>query len=105
MRNQQLRRGETSGPARMRANGIRIQIQREHRKAEAAGTRAPVKANGLPVKAPKPTSLVITLLQNGLLRPLPCRRTRSWPLRWTFSGPSSVSLGMLEVGRVGRMAV
>lgn len=35
-----------------------IQIQREHRKAEAAGTRAPVKANGLPVKAPKPTSLV-----------------------------------------------
>ncbi|KAF8854792.1 hypothetical protein BDZ45DRAFT_805508 [Acephala macrosclerotiorum] len=34
-----------------------LQVQREHRKAEAAGTRAPVKANGLPVKAPKPTSL------------------------------------------------
>jgi hypothetical protein len=34
------------------------QIQREHKKAEAAGTRAPVKANGLPVKAPKPTSIV-----------------------------------------------
>ncbi|EMD60052.1 hypothetical protein GGP41_009461 [Bipolaris sorokiniana] len=32
-------------------------IQREHRKAEKAGTRAPVKANGLPVKAPKPTSI------------------------------------------------
>ncbi|KAL5117241.1 hypothetical protein ACEQ8H_004800 [Pleosporales sp. CAS-2024a] len=32
-------------------------VQREHRKAEKAGTRAPVKANGLPVKAPKPTSI------------------------------------------------
>ncbi|EMD97711.1 hypothetical protein COCC4DRAFT_144490 [Bipolaris maydis ATCC 48331] len=32
-------------------------IQREHRKAEKAGTRAPVKANGLPVKPPKPTSI------------------------------------------------
>lgn len=30
-----------------------MQIQREHKKAEAAGTRAPVKANGLPVKPPK----------------------------------------------------
>ncbi|PQE06184.1 hypothetical protein CJF30_00005164 [Rutstroemia sp. NJR-2017a BBW] len=29
-------------------------IQREHKKAEKAGTRAPVKANGLPVKAAKP---------------------------------------------------
>ncbi|KAH8663374.1 hypothetical protein BGZ60DRAFT_529649 [Tricladium varicosporioides] len=35
----------------------KMKIQREHKKAEAAGTRAPVKANGLPVKAPKPTSL------------------------------------------------
>jgi hypothetical protein len=35
-----------------------IQIQREHKKAEAAGTRAPVKPNGLPVKAKKPTSIV-----------------------------------------------
>jgi hypothetical protein len=35
-----------------------FQVQRDHKKAEAAGTRAPVKANGLPVKAPKPTSLV-----------------------------------------------
>merc|ERR1712098_379620 len=35
----------------------KMKVQREHRKAEAAGTRAPVKANGLPVKAPKPTSL------------------------------------------------
>ncbi|KAI0192129.1 hypothetical protein F4808DRAFT_465176 [Astrocystis sublimbata] len=32
-------------------------IQREHRAADKAGTRAPVKANGLPVKAPKPTSI------------------------------------------------
>jgi hypothetical protein len=28
-------------------------IAREHKKADAAGTRAPVKANGLPVKAAK----------------------------------------------------
>ena len=35
-----------------------LQIQREHKKADAAGTRTPVKANGLPVKAPKPTSIV-----------------------------------------------
>ena len=34
------------------------QVQREHKAAEKAGTRAPVKANGLPVKAPKPTSIV-----------------------------------------------
>jgi len=33
-------------------------VQREHKAAEKAGTRAPVKANGLPVKAPKPTSIV-----------------------------------------------
>ncbi|TAQ91109.1 hypothetical protein B7494_g534 [Chlorociboria aeruginascens] len=32
-------------------------IQRDHRKAEAAGTRVPVKPNGLPVKPPKPTSI------------------------------------------------
>ncbi|TVY34686.1 hypothetical protein LOCC1_G008361 [Lachnellula occidentalis] len=32
-------------------------VQRDHKKAEAAGTRAPVKANGLPVKAKKPTSI------------------------------------------------
>jgi len=32
-------------------------IAKEHKRADAAGTRAPVKANGLPVKAPKPTSL------------------------------------------------
>jgi len=35
-----------------------LQIQREHRKGDADGTRAPVKANGLPVKAPKPTAIV-----------------------------------------------
>ena len=35
-----------------------IQIQREHRKGDADGTRAPVKPNGLPVKPPKPTSIV-----------------------------------------------
>ncbi|OCK81429.1 hypothetical protein K432DRAFT_403825 [Lepidopterella palustris CBS 459.81] len=35
----------------------KARIQREHKKAEAAGTRAPVKANGLPVKAQKPTSI------------------------------------------------
>jgi hypothetical protein len=33
-------------------------IHREQKKADAAGTRAPVKANGNPVKAAKPTSLV-----------------------------------------------
>ncbi|KAF7563533.1 hypothetical protein G7046_g572 [Stylonectria norvegica] len=32
-------------------------IAREHKRADAAGTRTPVKANGLPVKAPKPTSI------------------------------------------------
>jgi len=32
-------------------------IAREHKKADAAGTRAPVKANGLPVKPKKETSL------------------------------------------------
>ncbi|KAF6219127.1 hypothetical protein HO133_004952 [Letharia lupina] len=31
-------------------------INREHKKADAAGTRAPVKANGNPVKAPTPMS-------------------------------------------------
>jgi hypothetical protein len=35
----------------------KAKVQREHKKAEAAGTRAPVKANGLPVKAKKPTSI------------------------------------------------
>ncbi|KAF2624099.1 hypothetical protein BU25DRAFT_413672 [Macroventuria anomochaeta] len=35
----------------------KARIQREHKAAEKAGTRAPVKANGLPVKAPKPTSI------------------------------------------------
>lgn len=35
----------------------KMKVQREHKKAEAAGTRAPVKANGLPVKAPKPTAV------------------------------------------------
>lgn len=37
-----------------------FQIQREHKKAEAAGTRAPIKANGLPVKAPKEMVTVST---------------------------------------------
>lgn len=32
-------------------------IHREQKKADAAGTRAAVKPNGNPVKAPKPTSL------------------------------------------------
>ncbi|KZM21395.1 uncharacterized protein EKO05_0006157 [Ascochyta rabiei] len=35
----------------------KARVQREHKAAEKAGTRAPVKANGLPVKAPKPTSI------------------------------------------------
>lgn len=35
-----------------------VQINREHKKADAAGTRAPVKANGNPVKAPTPMSKV-----------------------------------------------
>lgn len=39
-----------------------MQIQREHKKAEAAGTRAAVKPNGLPVKAAKPTAIVSTTL-------------------------------------------
>ncbi len=37
---------------------IKTQINREHKKADAAGTRAPVKANGNPVKAPTPMSKV-----------------------------------------------
>lgn len=32
-------------------------IHREHKKAEAAGTRVPVNPNGTPVKAPKPKSI------------------------------------------------
>lgn len=40
------------------ANRSWEQVQRDHKKAEAAGTRVPVKANGLPVKPPKPTSIV-----------------------------------------------
>lgn len=32
-------------------------IHREHKKAEAAGTRVPVHANGTPVKKPKATSI------------------------------------------------
>ncbi|KFZ17858.1 hypothetical protein V501_01514 [Pseudogymnoascus sp. VKM F-4519 (FW-2642)] len=35
----------------------KARVQREHKKADAAGTRVPVKANGLPVKAPKATSI------------------------------------------------
>jgi hypothetical protein len=35
-----------------------IQIAREHKKADKEGTRAPVKANGLPVKAAAPKSKV-----------------------------------------------
>jgi hypothetical protein len=44
----------------------RTQIQREHKRDDKAGTRAPVKANGLPVKAPKPTSLVRGTLREAL---------------------------------------
>jgi hypothetical protein len=45
-----------------------VQRNREQKKADAAGTRAPVKRNGLPVKAPKPTSIVsINLCVNLLL--------------------------------------
>lgn len=36
----------------------KARVQREHKAAEKAGTRAAVKPNGLPVKAPKPTSIV-----------------------------------------------
>lgn len=43
-----------------------LQIQREHKAAEKAGTRAPVKANGLPVKAPKPTSIVCNMNAKAL---------------------------------------
>jgi hypothetical protein len=43
---------------RIYTDGGKWQIQREHRKGDKEGTRAPVKANGLPVKAPKPTSIV-----------------------------------------------
>ncbi|KAK3687772.1 hypothetical protein B0T22DRAFT_457989 [Podospora appendiculata] len=35
----------------------KARVQREHRKGDADGTRAPVKDNGKPVKAPKPTSI------------------------------------------------
>lgn len=38
------------------------QINREHKKADAAGTRAPVKPNGNPVKAPTPMSKVRTFI-------------------------------------------
>ncbi|KAK8105184.1 hypothetical protein PG999_008543 [Apiospora kogelbergensis] len=31
----------------------KARVQREHKAAEKAGTRAPVKANGLPVKPPQ----------------------------------------------------
>lgn len=34
-------------------------IHREHKKAEAAGTRVPVNPNGTPKKAPKPTSICV----------------------------------------------
>ena len=47
---------------------MNAQVQREHKAAEKAGTRAPVKANGLPVKAPKPTSIVwLYLIPNALV--------------------------------------
>ncbi|KFY61178.1 hypothetical protein V497_03124 [Pseudogymnoascus sp. VKM F-4516 (FW-969)] len=36
----------------------KARVQREHKKADAAGTRVPVKANGLPVKPPKATAIV-----------------------------------------------
>lgn len=42
------------------ADDALLQINREHKKADAAGTRAPVKANGNPVKAPTPMSKVCT---------------------------------------------
>jgi hypothetical protein len=45
----------------------KAKIQREHKAAEKAGTRAPVKANGLPVKAPKPTSIVRCPAHRALL--------------------------------------
>jgi hypothetical protein len=48
------------------------QIQREHKAADKAGTRAPVKANGLPVKAPKPTSIVCIPAAQALHTPA-CR--------------------------------
>lgn len=35
----------------------KARVQREHKKAEAAGTRVAVNPNGTPVKAPKPTSI------------------------------------------------
>ncbi|CAD0082894.1 unnamed protein product [Aureobasidium vineae] len=34
-------------------------IHREHKKAEAAGTRVPVNPNGTPVKKPKATSICV----------------------------------------------
>ncbi|GAB7354782.1 hypothetical protein MBLNU459_g5180t1 [Dothideomycetes sp. NU459] len=34
-------------------------IHREHKKAEAAGTRVPVNPNGTPVKKPKATSVCV----------------------------------------------
>lgn len=47
----------------------KARVQREHKKAEAAGTRAPVKANGLPVKAPKATSVVCFLPSSTATEP------------------------------------
>ncbi|KAL7409150.1 hypothetical protein BDY24DRAFT_404126 [Mrakia frigida] len=42
-------------------------IQREHKKLDALGLRAPVKANGNPVKAAKPTTLCT--ICKGTFRP------------------------------------
>lgn len=36
----------------------KARVQREHKAADKAGTRVAVKANGLPVKTPKSTSVV-----------------------------------------------
>lgn len=52
-------------------------IHREHKKAEAAGTRVPVHANGTPVKKPKATSIcafckkeLVSLLSSRLVQTL-----------------------------------
>jgi hypothetical protein len=65
----------------------KAKIQREHKAAEKAGTRAPVKANGLPVKAPKPTSIVHSPY------PLPCP-----PPSARLSVPRKVRANLFFVG-------
>ncbi|TKA83045.1 hypothetical protein B0A55_00818 [Friedmanniomyces simplex] len=66
-------------------------IHREHKKAEAAGTRIPVNPNGTPVKAPKSKSICAfcrkelestnlkILEQHATTHPEPWTKEKCWP--------------------------